>query len=99
MFGAALFGVMGATLLIMAARGALSGSINALHRFGGSPVPLNGQASLFWFWFSAHAILGLLCLSLAVYMFWSSRKEKAAEDRFLRHRRALAPPKDNRPEA
>jgi hypothetical protein len=84
MVGAALFGAIGLTYLLLGGFGLAAGAVQTIGRGGiGDLVLRVDDAGLFWFWIVAYALAGAAFLSIGVWMFFGARKTRAAERRFL----------------
>ena len=89
MRGGLLFLCMAILLFGFAAHGLLSDGVFALQRYSRELI-LRAEEP-FWFGFTILAYLGLgvFMAGISAFFFWSSRKEKEAEERFFRQRRYL----------
>ncbi len=95
MFRSMLFLVMGLAFLGVGIHGVLTGGVHAFARGSLHELirrdedPVAYALSL-----GAHSLAAALFLGLFVFIFWSERQSKAAEERFFRQRDLLAPKED-----
>jgi hypothetical protein len=89
MRGGLLFLCIAILLFGLAAHGLFSDGVLAFQRHSRDVILRADQP--FWFGFTilAYFAAGVLITGISGFLFWSRRKEKAAEERFFRQRKFL----------
>ena len=89
MRGGLLFLCIAIMLFGFAAHGLLSDGVSPFNRHSRHLILRAEQP--FWFGFTIllYAAAGVLMTGVSAFLFWSRRKEKAAEERFFRQRKFL----------
>lgn len=89
MRGGLLFLCMAILLFGFAGHGLLSDGVFPFQRHSRELILRAEQP--FWFGFTilAYVAFGVLMSGISVFLFWSRRKEKAAEEQFFRQRKFL----------